>query len=195
MESLQTLVRNLAIILLLGSFLEMMLPSKSMQGFVKLVMGLFVISAILSPISSLLRMPLQMSIPAWTETTTNDLPVLASGSDGSKIGRDAVQEQYKEIIKNQVRALTLGVSGVETAEVQVELSESMGEFTEQPQVLQMVIRINPDSQKIQPVKEVIIGEKNEQVQVLSARAVEVREKVAALMQLPQDRIIVEERIN
>ena len=171
----------------------MMLPSKSMQGFVKLVMGLFVISAILSPISSLLLMPLEMSIPAWTETSAGDLPVLAAGNDGSAIGRDAVQEQYKEIIQNQVRALALGVSGVEKAEVQVELSKSSGSLTDQPQVLQIVIQINPDHQEIQPVKEVVIGQENQEVLVLSARAVEVREKVAALMQLPRERVIVEEK--
>lgn len=79
MESLQTLVRNLAIILLLASFLEMLLPNKSMKGFVKLVMGLFVISAILTPLTTLLGMTVESAIPAWTESSAQELAVLAPG--------------------------------------------------------------------------------------------------------------------
>lgn len=196
MENLHTLVRNLAIILLLASFLEMMLPSKSMQGFVKLVMGLFVISAILTPISSLLRMPLEMSIPAWTEAAAGDMPVLASGDEGSRIGIDAVQEQYKTIIKNQIKALALGVPGVKKAEVEVELAEGSGGLTDQPRINQIRIQINSESQEIKPVQEVIIGgekeSEQENEQELSQLEQEVREKVAVLMQLSTDKISVHE---
>lgn len=74
MQTLQTLVRNLAIILLLATFLEMLLPNKSMRGFVQMVMGLFVISAVLSPITAFLNTPLAMEIPAWTVTTPQAQP-------------------------------------------------------------------------------------------------------------------------
>jgi stage III sporulation protein AF len=192
LENLQTLVRNLAVILLLASFLEMLLPSKSMQGFVKLVMGLFVISAILNPITAFLNMPLEMSIPAWTETTSRDLPVLAAGSEGSKIGRDAVHEQYKEIIKNQIKALALSVPGVKKAEVEVQLAEGSSGLTDQPRVTLIMIRINSEAKEIKPVEEVVIGQKDLKVIELSGLALEVREKVAALMQLKNEQIIVKE---
>jgi stage III sporulation protein AF len=193
LEELQTMVRNLAIILLLASFLEMLLPSKSMQGFVKLVMGLFVISAILNPVSSLLHIPLETSIPAWTESSNGDLPVLAAGNDGSKIGRNAVQEQYKEIIRNQVRALALGVPGVQKAEIEVEFYESSGGLTDQPRIRQIAIQIHAENQEIRPVEEVIIGDKNLKEQVLSKHALEVRNMVTAFMQLSVDQVTVEEK--
>lgn len=125
MEELYVLIRNLAVILLLASFIEMMLPSKSMQGFVRLVMGLFVISAILTPITALMRMPLEMNIPAWTETSTSDMPVLASGEEGVQISQSAVQEQYKMIIENQIKAVVINVPGVKNAEVKIEMEEQM----------------------------------------------------------------------
>lgn len=193
MENLQTLVRNLAIILLLASFLEMLLPSKSMQGFVKLVMGLFVISAILTTLTSFLHMPVEMSIPAWTETAARDLPVLASGDSGTHIGKDAVQEQYKTIIKNQVKALCLGVPGVNKAEVGVELSEGAGGLTDQPRITRILIQIFPKAQEIKPVEEVVIGKGKQVSQELSATAIEVREAVAAFMQVPKEQIMIEEK--
>ncbi len=193
MENLQTLVRNLAIILLLASFLEMLLPSKSMQGFVKLVMGLFVISAILTTLTSFLHMPVEMSIPAWTETAARDLPVLASGDSGANIGKDAVQEQYKAIIKNQVKALCLGVPGVNKAEVGVELSEGAGGLTDQPRITQISIQIFPKAQEIKPVEEVVIGTEKSEGQKLSATASEVRQTVATFMQVPIEQVIIEEK--
>jgi len=54
------------VILLLSTFLEMLLPNQSMRGFVQMVMGLFVISAVLSPITTFLHTPLEMGIPAWS---------------------------------------------------------------------------------------------------------------------------------
>lgn len=193
MENLQTLVRNLAIILLLASFLEMLLPSKSMQGFVKLVMGLFVISAVLTTVTSFLHMPVEMYIPAWTETATRDLPVLASGDSGTNIGKDAVQEQYKAIIKNQVKALCLGVPGVNKAEVGVELSEGAGGLTDQPRITRISIQIFPQAQEIKPVEEVVIGKEKQVSQELSTTAIEVRKAVAAFMQVPIEQIIIEEK--
>lgn len=200
MEDLNSLIRNLAIIVLLAGFLEMMLPSKSMLGFVKLIMGLFVISAILNPITSLLRMPLEMNIPAWTETTDSDMPVLASGEEGEQIGIDAVEEQFKMIIKNQIKALTLGIPGVKNAEVAVELEKGSGGLTDQPQINQIRISINAESQEIKPVENVVIGGDHEITpetradisQELSPLGQEVREKVAALMQLSADKIFVVE---
>jgi len=192
-ESLQTLVRNLAIILLLASFLEMMLPSKSMQGFVKLVMGLFVISAILTPITSFLHMPLEMSIPAWTETAARDMPVLASGKVNSEIGKDAVQEQFKAIIKNQVKAIALGIPGVKQVEVEVELSEGAGGLTDQPRITQIAIQIDSTALEIKPVEEVVIGKGTVEGQKLSSTAIEVREKVAAFMQVAVEKVSVEEK--
>lgn len=193
MESLQTLVRNLAIILLLASFLEMMLPSKSMQGFVKLVMGLFVISAILTPITSFLHMPLEMSIPAWTETAARDMPVLASGKVNSEIGKDAVQEQFKAIIKNQAKAIALGIPGVKQVEVEVELSEGAGGLTDQPRITQIAIQIDSTALEIKPVEEVVIGKGTVEGQKLSSTAIEVREKVAAFMQVAVEKVSVEEK--
>lgn len=171
----------------------MMLPSKSMQGFVKLVMGLFVISAILTPITSFLNMPLEMSIPAWTETAARDMPVLASGSTGSEIAREAVQQQYKMIIINQVKALALGVPGVKKVEVGVELSEGAGGLTDQPRITQLALQIYSNALEIKPVEEVVIGKERSEGQKLSSTAIDVREKVAAFMQVPIEKVIVEEK--
>lgn len=195
MESLQTLVRNLAIILLLASFLEMLLPNKSMKGFVKLVMGLFVISAILTPLTALLGMTVESAIPAWTESSTQELAVLAPGEVGETIGTNAVQEQYKAIVVSQIKALTVGMEGIKELQVNVDLAEGSAGLTNIPRIERIMIHLDAEEQGVQPVEDIVIDIdelKPAQGQVLSAAALEIRDKVAVFMQMPKEQIVITE---
>lgn len=191
MESLQTLVRNLAVIILLASVLEMLLPNKSMQGFVKLIMGLFVISAVLDPLTSLLHLPQSTSVPAWIEVRSQDLPVLA-GNNGLEIGRDAVQDQFTLILENQIKALVLGISGVDQVMVEVILDPSEGGLVDQPQVHLVNIQLDSPQIEMQSVQPILIGGEGneEQSQVQSTLEKTIKAKISAFLQIPQDRIFV-----
>jgi stage III sporulation protein AF len=193
LESLQTLIVNLAVILLLATFLEMLLPNKSLKGFVKLVMGLFVISAILSPITSLLRMTVEGGVPAWLENTAQEMPVLASQEEGESIGTNAVQDQYKSIIINQVKALIGTIQGVKDLQVNVDLEEGAGGLTNIPKINRILIQLDT-GQGVTPIEEVVINlEQPREEQPASPLALEVRDKIAAFMQMPIDQVIVTER--
>ena len=50
MEVLVTIVKNLLVIVVIASFLEILLPDSSVRPFVRFAIGLFVILAILNPI-------------------------------------------------------------------------------------------------------------------------------------------------
>ncbi|MCO1600054.1 stage III sporulation protein AF [Desulfosporosinus nitroreducens] len=192
MQTLQTLVRNLALILMLATFLEMLLPNKSMRGFVQMVMGLFVISAVLAPITALLHTPLSMEIPAWTATTPQDLPAIAVEGQGAKIGRDAVQEQYRQILINQIKGLVLGTSGVEDAEVDVEFEEEAGGLIDQPRIAYVNILLKATRGTIQSVQPVIIGNSPTPLEIQTPKAEEVKERIATFMSLAKENIFVAE---
>ncbi|MFZ3373214.1 MAG: stage III sporulation protein AF [Desulfitobacteriaceae bacterium] len=157
MQTLTTLVRNLAVILLLATFIEMLLPNKSMRGYVQLVMGLFVISAILNPLMSLLHLPMEMDIPAWSSVVAEDLPVLANDNSGEKLGKDAVQEQYRQILTHQIKALALGVSGIKQVEIELRFQENNGRFTDQPRISQVTIKLLQIVDTVQPIEQIAIG--------------------------------------
>lgn len=192
MATLQTLVRNLAMILLLATFLEMLLPNKSMRGFVQMVMGLFVISAVLAPITTFLHTPLAMDIPAWTVTTPQDLAVIATEGQASKVGRNAVQEQYRQILVHQIEALALGTKGVEAAIVTITFEEGAGEVTDQPKIAVVNVTLTSVKGEIQPVQPITIGQSPTTEKTQSAKADEVRERIAAFISLSKDKIIVQE---
>jgi stage III sporulation protein AF len=175
----------------------MLLPSKSMQGFVKLVMGLFVISAVLDPITSLLHLPQSTSIPAWTEVRSEELPVLA-GNKGLDIGRNAVQGQFKQILENQIEALVLEISGVDQINVEAILEPSAGGLVDQPQVQQVNIQLNSPKNEMESVAPITIGKQEDenqsqaqsQAQSNSVLVQTIKEKISAFLQIPQEKIFV-----
>jgi stage III sporulation protein AF len=191
-QTLQNLVRNLVVILLLATFLEMLLPNKSMRGFVQMVMGLFVISAILAPITTFLHTPLEMEIPAWAATRPQDLPAIATEGQGQKLAQNAVQEQYRQILINQIKALAMGTEGVEGAEVSVEFEEGSSGLIDQPKIALVTVTLTAAKEEILPVEPITIGESSSPTKNQSPRADKTREKIAELMSIPKEKIIVQE---
>lgn len=191
MEGLKILIRNLAFILLLATFLEMLLPNKSMKGFVQLVMGLFVIAAVLNPLADFLNLDIENQIPAWIATSSGDLPVIAAESNAAETGKSAVREQYKKILDNQIRILVAAIDGVESCEVDVELDKEAGGFGDYPQILNVMIKINESSDVIRPVEPVVIGETiDDNPESVSPKALEVKKTVSAMMQIPENIVTV-----
>jgi len=191
-ETLHILVRNLVVILLLATFLEMLLPNQSMRGFVQMVMGLFVISAVLAPITTFLHTPLAMEIPAWSATNPQDVPAIATEGQGQKLARDAVQEQYRQILVNQIKALVLSSEGVKGAEVNVEFEDGAGGLTDQPKISLVKVTLTSSETAIPTIQPIVIGQSPPPTLNQSPMMDKVRERIAEIMSIPKEKITVEE---
>lgn len=196
MEGLKILIRNLAFILLLATFLEMLLPNKSMKGFVQLVMGLFVIAAILGPLTDFLKLDFSNEVPAWVIASSDELPVLAAESNQESMGRSAVREQYKRILINQVEIFMSTIEGVEDTEVKVELEKDAGGFADYPEIIEVEIIFSQTKSEIKPIEPIIIGENSDQQQdnQETPKALEIQRLISAYMQIPEEVVVVLERM-
>jgi len=170
----------------------MLLPNKSMRGFVQMVMGLFVISAVLAPITTFLHTPLTMEIPAWSATTPQDLPAIATEGQGLKLARDAVQDQYRQILVNQIKAIALGTDGIVGAEVNVEFEEGAGGLTDQPKISLVKVTLTSALGEIPVVPPITIGQSPPPTNNQSPKAENVRERIAQIMSISKEKIIVQE---
>jgi stage III sporulation protein AF len=139
METLKGLIANLAFILLLATFLEMLLPNNSMKGFVRLVMGFFVIAAVLQPIAGLLKIPDDTIFRAWTQGV-RQAPLLPEGQSENP-GKDAVREQYRKILQRQVQSVAESLSSVAGATVWVELGSEGNGYLDYPPIQKIRIDI------------------------------------------------------
>lgn len=193
MEGLKILIRNLAFILLLATFLEMLLPNKSMKGFVQLIMGLFVIAAVLSPLADFLKLEISSEIPAWASVSAGELPVLAPEGKSEDAGKTAVREQYKNILISQVNSLISASEDLADLEVRIELEDNGKGMSDYPDILK--IEIVFEQAGIKPVKPVIVGQAEEEETVVeeTAKARNFKKQIASFLQIPEEKIVVLEK--
>ncbi|CEP66055.1 Sporulation stage III, protein AF [Moorella glycerini] len=117
------IVRQVALIALLAAFLEMLLPEKKMTRYVRLVLGLFVVVAILTPLVEGLRFGPELDVTAWDLRLD---PVAAApvqqGREMARANEEAALEIYRDRLAGQIKALVSLVPGVKQAEVLVSLT-------------------------------------------------------------------------
>lgn len=125
MTVLKDLVRNVVVIILLTTFLEMLLPSGSMKRFIKVVTGIFVLMAVLSPLSDLIRAEQELAIFDWyqPEVAAGYSSVLEDGNRLSGLNQELLRDNYAFGLEKQIVALVKLVRGVESAQAKVTLKQ------------------------------------------------------------------------
>ncbi len=116
------IVRNIAIMALMTVFFEMMLPRGELQRFARVVTGLLLLLAILSPILNAFTK--EKILPAVTSSETkSSTGILQAGEDlKEKLSQDAIGE-YQETLGGQIAALAGLAPGAEDVTAQTELEE------------------------------------------------------------------------
>ncbi|NLM20943.1 MAG: stage III sporulation protein AF [Peptococcaceae bacterium] len=194
MEGLKTLIRNLAFILLLATFLELLLPGEKMRGFVRMIMGLFVIAAILAPLANFLNLGYQNEVPAWITTASSDMPVMTGEDNIEDVGKSAVREQYRKILTSQIKQLVLAVDDIKDVAVDIELDRYAGGFSDFPQILSINIVYNRKTAVIPSLDPIIVGgNKVNEPAAENDKAQTIRKQVSSFMQIPEDIIFVREQ--
>ncbi len=130
LDSISQLIKNLIILVVVASLLEMILPHNKYQPYVKLVVGIMIMITILNPVLQFFRiMPdLEMEI---LRTQMNQLDDF-SFTDEIQIDDEGVMKSQNLIVKEYKRRLTQEVSkaasnhrGLDLSLVEVEVREDM----------------------------------------------------------------------
>lgn len=130
-EILVTIVKNLLVIVVVASFLEILLPDSSIRPFVRFAIGLFVILAILNPILSVFFSGRAVQVGAW------DLPwEYEESADYQQAGREvnrdiqkAGSELIREKIEQQISSVAILVPGVGDVQTRVNMTPGDGEIS------------------------------------------------------------------
>lgn len=117
-------IKNIIFVVLFASFLELLLPSSSMQRFVRVIMGLFIMLAILNPIiGAVQHLTSKDQIPTFA-ATSGDLNVITNEVNHVTSERNALSlELYKKELSQQIRILVMAMDGVADANVVVEIKK------------------------------------------------------------------------
>lgn len=118
------IVRQVALIALLAAFLEMLLPEKNITRYVRLVLGLFVVVAILTPLVEGLRIGPELELAAWDLRLDSAAAVtpVQQGKELARANEEAALEIYRNRLAGQIKALVALVPDVKGEEVTVEVA-------------------------------------------------------------------------
>lgn len=187
-------VKYIIFVVLFASFLELLLPSSSMQRFVRVIMGLFIMLAIMNPIISIVQNHL---IP------TNQVPALSTNF-GNSIINDSMNmsnererlslELYKKELTQQMKILVMAIDGVADVHVNVEIN-TIKNSSIAGGIESVLLYIKPGlsakDRKVAPVSKITIGEQKDKTEdphiELKKRISEI---VTELYQIPKEKIEV-----
>jgi stage III sporulation protein AF len=158
MEMIRQLVRNLAFLAIMAAFLEMLLPLQGTRRFVQVIIGLFIMLAVLGPIITLFRQqpPLHFNMSVGNGSSGVDLnKILEQGQSMQAVTSAQEQDAYAQGLEDQIEVLCRLVPGVTAAKATVSLSsddslKSLG--TVQKVVVELQSGSPPVVSPVQPIQ-------------------------------------------
>lgn len=145
------IVKNLLVIIIISTILEMLLPEGSTKPFVRFAVGMFVLIAILTPSLSYLYKEGNLQISTWDDQVYS--------SDPDKINRSSerIQEQIanhsnsllQKKVEGQIGAIAILVPGVNDVEAAVTITDNGS-----PQKISLIVRYFSSEKNglVQPVE-------------------------------------------
>jgi len=137
MDVIAEIVKNLLVIIIMSSFLEIMLPDGNIKPFVRFAIGLFILIAILNPTLAYIYDDKNFQISVWDEHV--DPKTTQAITTGSQKIQNQINGQSNTIIKEklegQISAVAILVPGVDDVHTEITLSKDGN-----PQKLKLMVR-------------------------------------------------------
>jgi len=183
-------VRYIIFVVLFASFIELLLPSSQMQRFVRVIMGLFIMLAILTPIIDLVQhrgMPTQ--IQAMAGSNDESTQIINHASDVAREREQLAAQLYKQEVAQQMQVMVIALDGVADAKVVIELN-TMENHTLSYAIAHVEVYVTPGiSKNGSDIKKIKI---DGHLQEVSDSATEldnkIKKMIVELYQLSKDRV-------
>lgn len=181
-------IKHIIFVVLFASFIELLLPNSSMQRFVRVIMGLFIMLSILNPVIDILQ----------DHFTSSQVPVLSANTANSKVILDNVKnvthdreqlttEIYQKELAQQIKVMVTALDGVADAKVVVVTNHSKDNKLSNI-ISNVVVYVTPGngatSSKIVKVE---IGQQPEKTADLNAQLQnKIKSLISEFYQLPKE---------
>ncbi|PTX53920.1 stage III sporulation protein AF [Melghirimyces profundicolus] len=163
MELLSGWLKQIVILVLVATFIDLLLPNNSMERYVKLVMGLLIIMAILSPLFQLVRQDLNLTNLAFEQAGNEEsrlasLSAIRQNSEKLKNQRERmVREEAEKRMARMIGSKLEAAFDLEVVQARVKIQK--GQTKGSPEIDEVFLTVIPEGEKkdtpaIQPVDEV-----------------------------------------
>lgn len=133
MEALKEWVRTLAMLLILASCLELLVPMGGMKKYVRMAMGLLVMLSMINPLFAFLGQPVDLDPAVFAPQTEARLPsldeIMAEASRFREKTEALALEQTRSRVEEEAARAARSVEGVADAQVEAALAADPGGYT------------------------------------------------------------------
>jgi len=119
------MVKSILVIIIISTFLEIVLPRNDMKRYINLIIGLFVIIAVLNPFLSVIHKEISFDVlnTGTDETNSDTGALIRKGREMADSQKTAAARQYKEKLARQISALAGLSQKSAVAGVEVDMNE------------------------------------------------------------------------
>lgn len=122
-SAISSWLKEIIMIILFAAFLEMLLPTSNLQRFIRVIMGLLIMLAVLNPVLNLLHGSQYNNEVAATSMRLDISTPNVSSNTNSLEYDSMVKEIYRQQLAKQIRAVVMAVDGVADARVSVKADD------------------------------------------------------------------------
>ena len=185
-------VKNIIFIVLFASFLELLLPNNGMQRFVRVIMGLFIMLAILNPVIDVVQNRFTpIPVPALSTNSAHSSIILNNAKNASSEREQLSAEIFRKELAQQMKVMIAALDGVADAKVVINTNQDASSKLNN-MVSSVVVYITPGiARSGAPIAKVTIGEQvGATTEVNAEFQHKVKRMIAELYQLPKEIIEV-----
>ncbi|WP_378955573.1 stage III sporulation protein AF [Pelosinus sp. sgz500959] len=185
-------IKTIIFVVLFASFLELLLPSSSMQRFIRVIMGLFIMLAILNPVIEVAQnylIPTQVPV---LSTTSAQSMVILDHARGTAVEREQLSiETYKKELAQQMKVMIMALDGVADVKVIIDIKSGQREkLSNMIDGIQVYVTPGIETRGVQIAK-VSIGESlRPTADVMIELEHKIKKMIIELYQLPKEKIEV-----
>ncbi len=186
-------VKGIVLVVIFAAFLELLLPVGSMQRFVRVIMGLFIMLSILNPIIELLHkhwIPDNITVMGTSARNTADIK---RAVDQAIENRETVTvNKYRTDLSRQIRAIVMAIDGVSDAKVDITLESGAQGKLGTISAITVFVRTG-ETKADQKVEKVNIGPHHDSSQgsmIPAATESKIRKAITELLGISDKNIVI-----
>lgn len=181
MEAIKEWARQLVFLVLFAAFLELLLPGKSMRRFIRAIIGLFLMLAVLKPAVAALEYGAQINVPAFGSAAF--APETAEAKLSSDGQEDLKYAVYRQELARQLQAAAQTMPGVAAARAEVELGAKV-----RSEVARVTLWIKPEPLEDKRKIEVCLDKNETRMELKPELRNKILHRIKALYELPAEKI-------
>jgi len=126
LDMISEMVRNIAVLVLLALFVELLIPFGELSRYIRMVMGLVLLAAVLNPVLGMLRQEALLPSFQKEDYSKETAAILERGEELSAQMEELALSEYEQSTVSQIGALTSLIDGVKSVEASAEIDSQGG---------------------------------------------------------------------